>query len=320
MWWYFGGVKMSDTTVNQWTIIKQIQDSYIETWLEAFLIDRKAQNMAKGTLNFYKNKLGVFAKYCESQEVKQITQIDPNFIRQYIFYLESKGHNAGGIHGFYRTLKTFLRWWENEVEPEGWKNPIKKVKAPRVPVEPLDPVNIDDVKAMLEICSKESLLGVRDRAIMLFLLDSGVRASELLSINLEDVNIISGEILVREGKGRKPRYVFIGSKTRKAIRAYLKLRKDSLPDLWINKNQEPLAYWGLKAIMRNRANQAKVTIPSIHAFRRWFALTCLRAGANVYSIQELMGHSDLQVLKRYLKQTNGDIKNEFSLVKPVDNL
>lgn len=308
------------TALNQKIILQEVQDTYLETWIEAFLKDRKAQNMARGTLNFYKSKLTIFYQYCESQEVKQITQIDPNLIREYLFYLESKGHNEGGIHGFYRTLKTFLRWWENEVEPEGWKNPIKKVKAPRVAIEPLEPVNIEDVRAMMDKCPKSSFLGLRDKAVMLVLLDTGVRAAELLAINLEDIDLVSGEILIRQGKGRKPRNVFIGSKTRKAIRAYLKLRRDTLPNLWINKNHEPLAYWGLKAIVRYRANQANVPIPSIHSFRRWFALTCLRAGANVYSIQELMGHTDLQVLRRYLKQSTSDLRREFSKASPVDGM
>ena len=124
---------------------------------------------------------------------------------------------------------------------------------------------------------------------MLFLLDSGVRASELLSINLEDINIITGDILIRQGKGRKPRYVFIGSKTRKVVRAYLKLRHDSLPVLWVNVNQEPLAYWGLNAMIRYRAKKAKVAIPSIHSFRRWFALTCLKAGAKFIQFKNLWG-------------------------------
>ena len=73
-------------------------------------------------------------------------------------------------------------------------------------------------------------------------------------------------------------------------------------------------------IMRRRANQAKVETPELHAFRRWFALSCLRAGMNVYSLQELMGHADLQVLRRYLKQTNQDLKDFHNRVNPVDNL
>jgi site-specific recombinase XerD len=60
--------------------------------------------------------------------------------------------------------------------------------------------------------------------------------------------------------------------------------------------------------MRRRTKQARVKTPQLHAFRRWFALSFLRAGMNVYSLQELMGHADLQVLRRYLKQTNQDIR------------
>ena len=93
----------------------------------------------------------MFVQFCDMQEVKFITQITPDIIRQYLFYLNNEGHNAGGIHAYYRTLKTFLRWLENEIEPEGWKNPIKKVKAPKNPIEPLDPANIDDVRAMLDL-------------------------------------------------------------------------------------------------------------------------------------------------------------------------
>ena len=80
------------------------------------------------------------------------------------------------------------------------------------------------------------------------------------------------------------------------------------------------AYWGLNAMIRYRAKKAKVAIPSIHGFRRWFALTCLRAGADVYSLQELMGHADLQVLKRYLKQTSSDLMKAHQRASPVDNL
>ena len=120
--------------------------------------------------------------------------------------------------------------------------------------------------------------------MMFFLVDAGIRASELLSINIKDMNVITGEILIRQGKSRKPRYVFIGAKTRKALRAYLKTRKNENTALWVTTEGERLSYWVLKSVIRNRANQAGENIPSLHSFRRWFALTCLRAGANVYSI------------------------------------
>jgi integrase/recombinase XerC/integrase/recombinase XerD len=186
-----------------------------------------------------------------------------------------------------------------------------------VAIEPLDPVNINDVLEMINKSSND-LLGLRNKAIMLTLLDTGVRASELLAINLDDMNLITGEILIRQGKGRKPRYVFIGAKTRKAIRNYLKRREDNNPKLWVTKNNETLSYWGLKSTIRKLAKNANVNPPSIHAFRRWFALACLRSGIDVYSIQNLMGHNDLQVLRRYLKQTKNDIQMSHVTINLVD--
>jgi integrase/recombinase XerD len=286
---------MTKTTLNQWTILNEVQESHLDSWLEAFLLD---------------TGLG-------ANELCSINLEDINLITGEIHIKIGKGRKSR--YAFIGSKKTFLKWWEFEVEPDGWKNPINKVKSPRVPIEPLDPVKIEDIKAILEICPKDTLVGLRDKAMVYFLLDSGVRANELLEINFEDINSMTGEILIRQGKGRKPRYVFIGTKTRKAVRAELKCRNDQSPFLWITKNNDKLTYWGLKGMMRNRASQANVPIPSIHSFRRWFTLTCLRAGANVYSIQELMGHADLQILKRYLKQTNADIKDSFNTVLPVDN-
>lgn len=311
---------MTNAIVNQRTITAFQTDSYLLTWIDAFLVDRRAQNMSRGTILFYEVKLKGFSDYCEGQAVKEITQIDAGLLRNYLLFLEAKGHNPGGIHAAYRTVKTFLRWWENEVEPEGWKNPITKVKAPKVGIEPLEPVDIDAVMAMIDACSKETFLGARDRAMMMFLLDTGVRASELIAIQLEEINPITGEILIRRGKGRKPRSAFLGAKSRKALRTYLRRRGDSSTLLWITDDGEPITYYGVKAMVRRRASQAGIQTPALHAFRRWFALTCLRAGMDVYSLQELMGHADLQVLRRYLKQTNQDVRDAHQRASPVDNL
>lgn len=294
------------------------QEDNLQMWIEAFLQDRKIQNLSMRTLEFYQCKLKNFINFCEPKAVKNIMQITPSLIREYLLEHEVMGHNPGGCHAAYRTVKTFLRWWENEVEPKDWSNPIRKVKAPKMSIEPLDPVDIEAVKAMMEVCPS-NLIGQRDKAMMFFLLDTGVRARELVSINLEDVNPITGYVLVRVGKGRKPRTVYLGSKSRKALRAYLRFRHDHCDALWITDEKEQLTFWGVKSLMIRRANQAKVKTPQLHAFRRWFALSCLRAGMNVYSLQELMGHADLQVLRRYLKQTNQDIREAHRRAGPVDN-
>jgi site-specific recombinase XerD len=306
---------MQNTDISQWITI----DYSIDACINNFIFDRKAQNMAKGTIFFYEKKLELFGKYCKQNNVNLITDITSTFIKQFLIYLDETGHNAGGVSTFYRSIKSMLIWFEKEVEPEGWKNPIHKVKSPKIPLEIKDPVNIDDIKAMIKICKGDTFTELRDRAIFAFLLDSGVRAAELMAITFKDIDLITGEVIIRLGKGRKTRVVYIGTKTKKYLKIYLKARKDDCNSLWVKRDGEPMTYWGLKSMMKYRADLAGVRTPEVHAFRRWFALTCLKSGMDIYALQDLMGHADLQVLKRYLKITNDDIRTEHKKVSPVDN-
>jgi integrase/recombinase XerC len=307
-----------NTKINQGTIIKFPQETHLLTWIEAFLVDRKAQGLTEGTLDFYKDKLALFTDYCDSQLITQITEINPNLIRMYLLYLEDKGHNPGGVHAAYRSLRTFLYWWEEELEPEGWKNPIRRVKPPKLSVSPLEPANMDDLKEMIDRCDG-SFYGKRDKAILFSLLDTGARAKEFIAINLDDYNHITGEILIREGKGGKFRSVFLGKKSRRIARAYLRVRQDDKSTMWVLQNGDRLTYWGLRQIIRRRAIQAEVAAPPIHSFRRAFALNMLRAGVDLFSLQKLMGHADLQVLSRYLALTTEDTAKAHKIGSPVDN-
>jgi site-specific recombinase XerD len=304
----------------QQIILKVYQETNLLIWIEAFLIDRKAQNLTKGSIEYYQEKLGIFIKYCDAQVVSDLREITPNFLRQFLIHLEEQGHNPGGVHGVYRSVKAFLRWYENEAEPDNWHNPIKKVKAPKVPLEPLEPASLQDISKLIDTCNKGTFADIRDKAILLSLLDTGARAQEFLNINLADINLITGEILIRQGKGRKPRYVYIGSKSRKAIRNYIKHRIDNNhPALWIVNNSGRLTYDGLRTIVSRRSKIAGIKPPSLHSFRRAFAINMLRAGADIYSLQELLGHKSLIVLQRYLKITTEDARLAHRLASPVDN-
>jgi integrase/recombinase XerD len=286
--------------------------------IEGFLSDKKSQNLSKHTLRFYREKLLDFVKYCKGRAIKSILQITPNDLRQYMLHLEETGHNPGGCHASYRTVRAFLNWWEIEVEPEGWKNPIRKTKPPKVDLEPLEPVKFEIADALLETCEKGTFYGDRDQAIILMLMDTGLRASEMLSIDLENVNLINGKVTVTKTKSRKFRNVFLGKKSRKALRAFLKHRNSGGP-LWTMKNSQRLTYAGLRSIMRSRALKAKVKAPSLHSFRRFFALESLRNGIDLMSLQTILGHADLQIVRRYIKQTDNDIELAHMKSSPVDN-
>ena len=188
-------------------------EDYVEIQIEAFLNERKAQNLAEGTLRYYRDSLLPFLRYLDEIEIKFISQIVPSTIRDYLLLLSERGHNDGGVHGYYRAIKAFLKWYWDELDLET-KNPIDKVKAPKVAIEPIQGISRDDFEKLIKECSKNDFYGERDTTILLILLDTGVRATELCNINIDDINLADSSILIKQGKGRKPRFVFIGKKTR----------------------------------------------------------------------------------------------------------
>jgi site-specific recombinase XerD len=303
---------------DQGTIVLSQQD-YLLILVESFLIDRRSQGLSGETIHFYRKKIEYFLRYCEAQAVTQVSEITPDLIRRYMLQLAAT-HNEGGTHACFRPLRTFLYWVEaEEIMEAGWKNPMRRVKAPRLSVQPLDPISMEDVHALVAACSS-GFSGARNTAIILSLLDTGARASEFLALNLEDLDLAAGSALIRKGKGRRPRMVFLGRKSRRAIRAYLRGRHDSNPALWLTDDGDRMTYAALRGVVRRRAQSAGLKHePSLHDFRRAFAINMLRGGADVFSLQRLMGHADLQVLRRYLAQTDADIHGAHMRGSPVDN-
>ncbi|HEY3311218.1 MAG TPA: tyrosine-type recombinase/integrase [Anaerolineales bacterium] len=294
--------------------------SALDTWINAYLRDVKTRGLSAFTYQYYRRELDFFLTFCADRSVIEVTQVDPALIREYLEWLEKvRKRNPGGRHAGYRAVRAFLTWWAAETEPDDWTNPTKKAKAPRVILEPIEPVTLQDVKAMLEKCG-DDFTGHRDRAIILCLLDTGARAREFLALALADVDHISGAVIIRKGKGGKSRTVFIGKKSRRALRSYLKRRSDTCPALWVTIYGEPLAVSSLQGILSRRAKLAGIAAPSPHDFRRAFALNMLRAGVNIYALKELMGHSDLSTLLRYLAITQDDTKAAHDKGSPVDKL
>jgi integrase/recombinase XerD len=196
------------------------------------------------------------------------------------------------------------------------------VKAPKVPIEPLEPVSFETVAQMIKACPHNTFTGDRDAAILLCLLDTGARAREFLSINLDDINQARGDILIRQGNGRKPRTVYIGKQSKRALRRYLSNRLDDSCALWVTHpcfGTECLSYDGLREILNRRAQEANVDKPTLHDFRSAFALSMLRNGTDLYTLAKLMGHEGITVLQRYLKQTYQDTEAAHRRASPVDN-
>ncbi len=309
--------------------IEQIISAELLNWMEAFLISGQTTGLSKNTIQFYKEGLQSFMRFCSQTEVSSIYDITAIKIRKYLLHLENTGHNPGGVHAKYRTVRAFLNWFEIEIDDPEWKNPIKKIRVRQSKIPPLEPADIQAVREMLATCKKKTedphwkrkrdFMNLRDRLIILMLMDTGLRASELLSLTLDNINPITGVVQIVHGKGGKPRVVFIGRKTRQALRKYLK-NVDIQDYLFIGILGVRMTRNGLHQILTRRAKWAGVKPQSPHSFRRLFALTMLRNGVDIYNLQMLMGHADLQVLKRYLKLTQTDGLQAHIKGSPVEKL
>lgn len=308
---------MNSSHHDQWIRPNSAIPDSLDRWVKAFLLDRKSQDLAQGTLHFYIWKLKLFTDYATSHGIDRVGQLTPTHIREFLIEL-SETHNPGGVHAAFRCLRAFLLWYEKETEIE-WSNPIHNVKPPKLAIAPLAPVQLAIITKLLKVCDPATFHGARDMAIIYFLLDSGLRAAELCALNINDVDTVLGDAMIRNGKGGKPRMVMIGKRTRKAVRAYLRYRNDDNPAMWVTEEGNRLTYWGLNLILKRRAILANVPKPELHAFRRAFALTCLRSGMDVFALQRLMGHADLTVLRRYLAQTDDDLRSAHAKASPVDN-
>ena len=294
---------------------------YPEPLIESFLADRTASGCSPRTIRYYRPYLRNFLNHIQAQGFTRFDQVSGDTIRRYQLLLQEK-HNPGGVHAAYRAIKAFFKWIEfEELMPQGWKNPICKVRPPKVPFEIHEPISLQDVSDLLKTCIKPTDANKRDCAIFLMLLDTGMRAQELCDLNLADVDFTSGKVIIRRGKGQKGRICFISPSVSDSIQEYLTTRNVIQEPLFLSFRSHRLTYDGLRQMLERRIKVAHLPTPrSLHDFRRAFALNMLRNGVDIYSLQRLMGHSDLTVLRRYLAQNEDDIHLAHNQGSPVDTL
>jgi site-specific recombinase XerD len=284
-----------------------------------FLTDREARGLSPRTVQFYHDELANLRAFLQAQGITETEAITATALRGFLLDL-GKRRNAGGVHCAYRVAKTFLRWYEAEAEPPDWRNPIAKVHPPKLSQEPLDPVDLADVRKMLGTCTGRDFTDARDRAAIMGLLDTGARASEFLGLDVADVDRATGAAIIRKGKGGKGRATFLGKKSLRALGTYLRYRPAASGPLWVTQTGTRLTITGLRSMLRRRARLAGVPAPGIHDFRRGFAIAALRGGCDLVSLQRLLGHADLSVIRRYLAQTQGDLHEAHNRAAPVDRL
>jgi len=284
-------------------------------WLESM----QARQFSPSTLRGYRVNVGAFLRYL--QENLNLTTLDavrPAHIRKWLIYRQQHGVSNAQLHNDYRQPRTFWRWCIKEELTTN--DPFAKVEKPKLQPTLKPALTPREVEQILQACDGKDWLRLRDKALILLLLDTGLRIHEAHKLTVADAQ--QETVLIR-GKGGKQRVVFLSAEVRLAIKRYLKACPYPLTDespLWWGRNGA-LTLWGIMEVVEKIGKRAELPKPlGAHTFRRTFATWSLRSGIDLEQLRQLMGHSDYTVLRQYLSLVEADLKQAHQQHSPLNNL
>lgn len=315
--------------------------------LVGFLQYKAAEGLSPHTLVSYEAHLKLWIEHNGDVEVDQVTAQN---LRAFLAWLrtEYKPRRLAGsndqplsdksIRNYWISLSSFFTWACQEFEIA---SPMKAVPAPRYEKPPVETFSKEDVEALLKACKycREANTtdrrrftmyrptARRDQAIILTLLDTGLRASELCSLRIGDADLKTGRIHVKHGleggaKGKKGRAVFLGKTARRAVWRYLAEREDGEDEdapLFLGKFERPMNPNTLRHLISRLGEKVGIKKCYPHRFRHTFAITYLRAGGDLFTLQAMLGHSSLDMVKHYVKIAEVDVQQAHRRSSPADS-
>lgn len=293
-------------------------------WLE------KRKLFSIRTIENYERMFSRFAKYINDKEVADITSDD---IRRFLDYLLTQNLSRRTVHDYWVPLSGFWTWAENELEV---KHIIRnRVAAPTYTETEVDPFSEDEVKRFLvatehgkpwqtkagnTVRSKRPTM-LRDKAIILTLVDCGIRATELCQLVIGDYDTERGRLRVKLGKGNKERFLYLGDRARKAIWRYMATRTGAKAKepLFQTRTGEHLDRNELGNLIYRLADLAEIQGAHTHRFRHTFAIEFLRNGGSTFELQKILGHKNLKTVLIYAKLAEVDIEKAGRNSSPADS-
>jgi site-specific recombinase XerD len=296
--------------------------------IEEYLLTCQLDNKSATTHATYQGRLKLFCQYLISSKLPlTISGINKRCIQFFIIYLKQRTTKQGKplkdtvVNAYYRTLHSFFVWCleENLIE----HSPMDGMHPPAFTKPEIRPFSEQDIHNLLILCQGNSYIEIRNKALILLDIDTGLRLSELANILFEEIDLNTGYITVL-GKGKKRRVVRMGINTRKAVMRYLRLRNPKYPQLWQTEERRPLTRWGIRLAIERLCDRAKITDArgSTHTFRHSAAMFSLRNGADIKDVQQMLGHSKIKTTAdTYLAAFDSEMAaKRHEKFSPVDNL
>ncbi len=307
--------------------------------LQGFRIARLADGYSESTLVVYEWALNELKSFLGDPHVEDVT-LDK--LRSYMYHLRQnyrtkKGTQLSGssLDNNWKAIRSFFRWCSEDLDIG---RPDLDLPRPKYTSKEIRPFSQEEIRDILEACTHTKRYDTQDRkafrrmrptayrdtAIIMVLLDTGIRVSELCRLEVKDVNLETGEVIVRPhgtGQKTKPRSSFVGRRSKKALWRYLQetdLRSNDL--LFYSINDRPMNRRSVHNLLQNIGNNAGVDNVHPHRFRHTFATEFLRNGGTIGVLQRILGHSTLSMVLRYAQITNSDIADIQRHASPGDNL
>lgn len=265
------------------------------------------------TIHNYLSSLTTFANFLNNPLVSQITQSD---ILNFFEYLRQNHRSESTIQAYWKIIRSYFNWASDEFHFQRPDN----IPMPQPAPSPVYPFSVEEIQKLTKACKTP-----RDKAIILLLLDTGLRVSEAARLTIKDVDLETGTIHVRPwrtGKKSRPRIVKLGNSTRRALWTYIASRNldNNNAPLIATCDEKPLDRYAIGNIIERIAKRAGVFNCHPHRFRHTFAIFYLRNGGDIFTLQELLGHASLDMVRLYLRLSSTDLEQTHRRASPVDNL
>lgn len=317
-------------------------DLFLSKAIEGFLIARKADGYSQSTIAQYKWGLEKFLTVCGDRKITDYSITD---FRIYLAWLRNdyKPHRANGdtsplsggsLFNAWKAIRAFYFWVHEEYQIP---RPDMEWKRPRFEYPEVIPFTKNEIASILSAVEYTAFANTekrksfrmrrstakRDRAIILLLLDSGIRVSECARLLVSDINLEIGEIHVRpyqSSRKSKPRTIPISPITIKSIWHYLSTR-NTFPDdpVFLTRDHKKMDRNSIRLMLNETGVRAEISNVHPHRFRHTFAIQYLRNGGDIFTLKRILGHSTLKMVERYLAIANVDISSAHKRASPVDN-
>ena len=311
----------------------------LETLLQSYRLQAETEGKSAKTIGIYTTAVTILRNFLEQNRLPtDVTEIGVQEFRRFILDLQGaktyrdhpftppqqKRLTGHTINCYLRAIRAFWSWLASEGIIE--TNPFDKIRVPKPPKKVILPFTEEQLRSLLAVIDDHAPIGFRDQTIILTLLDTGLRVSELAGLKLADANLNDRSLKVC-GKGAKERVVPIGGTVQRAMARYINRYRPRSANqlaeyLFLTRTGEPLTANRVEGIVEAYAKEAGIdgVRCSPHTFRHTFAINYLRNGGDVFSLQRILGHGTLDMVRNYVNLAQSDLQAAHLRCSPVDNM